>query len=137
MKTLPENILKCMPKEQREPLGKGFKTSAEAVATFETKNERQVQKHIANYLRQHSIWFSQSRTDKRTTNGNGTPDFLFSALLPYNDHQNRIYPIAIEVKFGDGKLSKEQEDVRGQMVLNGWCYFVVHSLQEVIAILAL
>lgn len=134
MKTLPENILKCLSKEQREPLGKGFKTSAEANAKFEAKNEREIQKHIANYLRLKGIWFAQSRTDKKTTTALGQPDFIASCWLMSG---NKLIPrpIAFEVKYQNGKLSDIQEKVKNHMELCGWEVFVVRSLQEVIEIL--
>lgn len=134
MKPLPENFLNKMSPADRRPMGKAGVTNAEALAKFEAKNERELQKQIAAYLRRHNIWFAQSRTDKRTTNGLGQPDFLLST---YPDGSSFPQPYALEVKFRNGKLSDEQEEVRQKMIRCGWHYQIVRSLKEVIELLKL
>lgn len=128
-KVLPDSVLRCMSKSDRKSVGQ--QTCAEAFAKYEAKNEREIQKQIAAYLRRNNIWFAQSRTDKRTTNGNGTPDFIFSKYITVNHAQ----PFAIEVKYGKGELSDEQAEVMNKMIRDGWHYKIVRSLKEVINLL--
>ena len=40
------------------------------------KDEREIQKQIAGYLRLIGAYYIQSRMDRRTTNQTGTPDFI-------------------------------------------------------------
>jgi hypothetical protein len=40
------------------------------------KDEREIQKQIAGYLRLIGAYYVQSRTDRKTTNQTGTPDFI-------------------------------------------------------------
>lgn len=113
-------------------MGKAGVTSAEAQSKHDAVAEREVHKHIANWLRQHDIWFCHSRMDRKTTNQNGCPDFLFvwqpvyAIVAPV--------PMAIEVKVGNNKLSEEQKRVRLDMIRNGWNYHVVSSLDDLRAI---
>lgn len=131
--TLPDSVLRCMPKDARVPMGKAGVTSAEAQVKHDAVAEREVHKHISNWLRQHDIWFCHSRMDRKTTNQNGTPDFLFVATMPaWEGAQSLVKdrPIAIEVKVNGNELSEDQIRVRTQMVTNGWYYHVVSSLEE-------
>lgn len=130
--TLPENFLRCMSAEDRKLLGKGGMTADEALEKYEARNEKQLQEQICNYLRLHGIWFARSRMDRATTNGLGQPDFI--ASLPREKNYGMTYPspVAIEVKFGNGELSDDQERVREQMLKCGWEYHVVRTFQEAV-----
>lgn len=124
-----------MSKEDRSHMGRAGLTAVEADGKQAEKSERDVQKQIANWLRLKGIFFVWSRMDKKTTNYCGTPDFIFSYVEQYRVFEcvrPMARPMAIEVKFGKGKLSEEQEKVMEQMKKNGWRYHVVHSLKEVI-----
>lgn len=107
---IPDNILKLMPKEERARLGISGVTKEEAQHSFEIKNERELQKLIRNELLRRDIPHSWSRTDKRTTNVVGWPDFTF----PINGYYGFI-----EVKYSGGQLSKEQEKVIESLIANG------------------
>ncbi len=127
---LPENILRRMEPKERAKLGKAGKTAEECSEIVLAKREKDVQKHISNWLRQKDIFFFWSRTDRRTTTQPGTPDFAFICFRHRmsSDAPSKMMPCAVEVKVGGNKLSPEQEKVRKQMVENGWNYFVVDSL---------
>src|SRR5438105_3384705 len=86
----------------------------------EVKTEKLLQEQIANWLRQHDTWFCRSRMDRKTSNGLGTPDFLFT--WPYQ--RGGFAPVAVECKIGNATLSEEQERVRKEMLDCGWFYFV-------------
>lgn len=87
------------------------------------ENEKQLQEQIANWLRLHDTWFTRNRMDRKTTNSVGTPDFLCAI---------KGIPVAIECKMVGNPLSPEQEQVRLQMQANGWQYWTVYRLEEVI-----
>lgn len=132
---LPDNILRRMDPRDRAKLGKAGVTAAEAGEKRLRKEESELHKHIANYLRQHNVWFSHSRMDRKTTQQCGTPDFLLCYI--YFGAMIEKMPTAIEVKVGGRKLTQDQESVREQMVANGWRYHVVSSLQELVEIVKL
>lgn len=117
-KALPQRIIDLMEKPERKDIG--VKTSGEIAEKIEVENERELQNQCANLLRLRSIWFFQSRMDRRTTNPVGTPDFLFAV---------KGTPIAVECKIGAGILSREQEDSMYHMAKNGWICAVVRSVK--------
>lgn len=123
-KALPQRIIDLMEKPERKDLG--VKTSGEIAEKIEAENERELQNQCANLLRLRSIWFFQSRMDRRTTNPVGTPDFLFAI---------HGVPIAVECKTDSGKLRDEQEDTMSHMTQNGWRCVVIRSVQEMKVVL--
>src|SRR5687768_11329105 len=125
---LPESTLRCMSPEDRRQLGKGGLTAAEATAKAEARNEKELQRQIYQFLRQRGYVAFRSRTDKRTTNNIGTPDFLLSV------HGKSV---ALEVKTATGKTSPEQDRLHEQMVnsQNGWSLWVVGDVESVKRIL--
>lgn len=127
MKTLPENILKRMSKADRAKLGKSGLLACEAQARYNAKSEKRVHTQIENWLRLNDIFYVHSRTDRKTTNQVGLPDFLFA--WPF---AGEIRPVAVEVKVNGNKLSPEQAKVRQQMIRNWWKYFLVSSLGDMI-----
>lgn len=72
---LPQNIVDRMDPKDRAALGQ--KSSAEARAAAIAKDERELQKQIAGYLRLLNVWHVQSRMDRKTSNTVGAPDFIF------------------------------------------------------------
>lgn len=119
-----------MSKADREALGKGGMTAEEALARAEVKNERDLQKQIVALLRLKGIEPIISRMDKRTSNNVGTPDILF-AIDVYDDPSYDV-PCAWEVKFGDGKLSVEQQQMHVRMSTppNSWRIKIIRSVDE-------
>lgn len=131
MTDLPENILKRLSPEDRKTLGKSGMLASEAQTKIDGKRESLVHRDIENWLRQRGIFFIHSRTDKKTTNANGTPDFIFMwCFYDYVDKAHIYTGMAIEVKVNGNNLSPEQLTVKAQMEANGWNYFVVASLDE-------
>jgi hypothetical protein len=74
---VPGNLLACMSEADQRRFSRSGRTPAEAREAAVAKDERELQRQIANYLRLHGIWFTQSRMDRRTSNTVGTPDFIF------------------------------------------------------------
>ena len=121
MNVLPNNILVRMSPADRKQLGKAGLTAAECAEKAAVKNERELQKLIANELLRNGIYYTQSATHKRTTNALGTPDFIFCVKGQY---------CAVEVKHGNGKVRPEQSFALSEIRLNGGRAEVVHSFQE-------
>lgn len=130
-KILPDSFLRCMAKDERKSIGQ--KTSAECQEIVLAKREKEIHRNIENWLRQREIFYVHSRTDKRTTNAKGVPDFIFAWRLEGPGEPAK--PTAVEVKVGPNILTNEQIAVRDQMQGNGWRYHVVSSLPELMAYL--
>lgn len=118
---LPNNILKAMSPADRLPLGKAGKTNAEIQAGIVAKNEKELQRHIANLLNLRGIIYFQSRFGKPTTIRKSAPDFLFVF---------RKQPMAWEVKFGNNKLSDEQYEMAVKMGANGWQCKTIYTIEQ-------
>ena len=98
------------------------------------KPEEELHAMIRKLLDGLGILYVRSRTDKRTTQQKGVPDFLMGIQSP----DGLCWPVAWECKVEGRKLSEEQElwkldATRGR---NGWHYSVIHNLTEACASLA-
>lgn len=128
-KVLPENILKCLPKDTRKSIGQ--MTSAEALAKQEERLEKDIHKNISGWLHIRNVFFIRSRMDKRTTNGNGLPDYV--VVLPALIAGNLPRCLMVEVKLPKKKLSQDQEDFHANYLNKTGCRVqVVYSLQDFI-----
>lgn len=132
MKPLPDNILRRMSKQDRA----GQLTAAEVLLKQEIQNEGQLQKQIISWLTLKDIFVISSRFGVKSKLRLGTPDLCFCWIEMLDGCPYRR-PVALEVKFGKNDLSDEQEKVKPQMILNGWLYYTVRSLNEVIEIVRL
>jgi len=121
MNVLPDNILKHMATEDRRQLGKPGRTWDEAETAREDKLEAELQKQVANLLRQRDIWFGRSKMNKRSRYTKGAPDFIFAW---------RNLPFAFECKVNKREPSTDQIDCHAHMRRNGWMVFVVRSLTQ-------
>jgi hypothetical protein len=119
---ITEGMLKCMRADQRKPMGKAGRTIEEIDEANAVEFERDLQRDIANYLRQRNITAISSRMDKRTRNTKGCPDFLFAI---------NGRPIAIEAKRPGGKLRPDQEAMRDGLLNDGWTHIVCYRLSQV------
>ncbi len=117
---LPPNILEKMAPADRAAIGQ--KSGAELRAVAVTKDEREIQKLIAGYLRLLDVWAAQSRMDRRTSNTVGTPDFLFC-------YRGRF--VAWEVKCSWARnLRPEQAQARDAIIAQGGEWRLITSLAE-------
>jgi hypothetical protein len=141
MKVLPESFLRCMRPKDRAELGRAGQLQVEVDAKAEVKSERDLQRLIDQYLRLRGVVPIRSRMDRKTSNNVGTPDFLFAVRgRRWDGGDQRVIETvacAFEVKLPGKKLDPEQEKMRVAMTKppNGWHYHVVHSVEEVKAIL--
>ncbi len=74
--------------------------------------------------------------DRKTTQQRGVPDFMFAYVRAFGVADFAM-PTAVEVKVGTNKLTEDQEGVRTAMEKNGWQYFVVSSLEELMKVVRL
>lgn len=117
---LPPHFLDKIDPRDRRALG--LRSDAERRETAVAKDEREIQKQIANYLRLLNIWFAQSRMDRRTSNTVGTPDFLFC-------YHGRF--VAWEVKCPWSRcLRMEQAMARKAILAQRGQWRMITSLQE-------
>jgi len=107
----------------------GIVTNEERMKKMIAKSERQLQSQIVQYLRLRGLEVLWHRTDKKSHATIGWPDITFSAKVGAFP-----MPVAIEVKFGSGTLSREQNDLlaRLQASPNFWRVLVVRNFVEVV-----
>lgn len=140
---LPDSVLRLMDPAIRASLGKHYRTWDEIQQKALMDTERKLHHDIENLLRLKNVCYFHSRTDRKTTRPKGEPDFLLSVLmqkLTKSDPTNVVpvtVAIALEVKLPGKKLSPEQEEMFRRMTAfpNGWMCRVVHSVDDVLAIL--
>lgn len=130
---LPPHVLKCIAPEDRKALGKAGLTPEEVLAKAQLRNERDLQRTIVSLLRLKGIEPLWHRTDKRSHATIGWPDITFSTVHRV-DGWDDFCPQAWEVKFEDGELSVEQQQmmIRLQSPPNGWRVRVIRSVNEAI-----
>lgn len=122
---LPDKMLARMSKAERAKLGPNVMTSDEAMARFVAKSEKELQNKMAQLLDLRGIAYMRQRMDKRATGTVGWPDFTFAIRS-----HHCAFPIAVEVKYEDGKQSKEQRDCIAKMKRDGWNVYEVRTFQE-------
>lgn len=122
-KVIPENIRRCMPREDRQAIGQAAMTNADAQAKIDGKRERELQENIASLLRQRNIWFMRQRMDRKTTGTVGAPDFLFAI---------NGKACAFEVKLPGENPTEDQGKCMLAMEDDGWFVRVVRSEMEAI-----
>jgi hypothetical protein len=118
---IPDNILRLMPKEERERLGKAGITRDEAVQSAEAKNERDLQDQIQAFLQIREIIVGRQRMDKKSNMIEGWPDIVFCY---------RGIPWAWEVKLPGKEPEPHQQACLEKMRANGWRVAVVSSVSH-------
>lgn len=130
-KSLPENIRKCMPKEDRKVLDTPTLSESDEKALW--AKEKKLQEQVASLLRLKNIWYHRSRMDKKTRGPKGTPDFLFSFNARRWTHDGGLVyqavPIAWECKVDNKPLTDDQADTQDLMIQNGWNFRTIYSLE--------
>lgn len=121
MKVLPENILKCMSKEEREKYAKGQLTSEEALDKWARNQERKVHNLFINWLLLHELDYDHSRMDKKATIKKGRADF--------HVWKGRFHCF-VEFKSEHGRLRPEQKDFVERCQAKGVPILVTTSFVE-------
>jgi len=98
-KMLPENIRRCMPKEDRKELR--IMTNDEAAAKVARGEELKLHAQFESWCRRNQVLFVHSRTDRKSTIAPGHPDFT---LL--RDGKGCL----VEFKAENGSLSDDQRE---------------------------
>jgi hypothetical protein len=124
---LPQRYIELMSVVDRATLG--VKTKDEMAKAWKAKSERDLQRQIVQYLRLRGIEVLWHATHKKSTATVGWPDVIFSVMTGGFSRA-----VAIEVKFGSGTCSREQNDVHQRMKTrpNAWDVRVVTSFTEVV-----
>lgn len=132
MKPLPERMLRLMSVQDRASIGQ--KTKAEVLEQGEVKSERQLQGMIVNLLRLRGIEPLWHRCDKKGRATVGWPDITFAVQTgryTYNNEPRftQSIPCCWEVKL-NGKLSEDQRKMMETLVLGGWRWRLIRSVDE-------
>lgn len=119
----PERFLSRLSSDDRKLLGQ--QTSAEAVAKYIRRTEKQEHKDFSNWLKLNRVLSRSDRMDKRTSGTVGWPDYeLF--------HQGKV--LFLEFKVAGNKLSLEQEAIISRLTGEGFIVAIPQSAAEAIRI---
>lgn len=118
---LPEKFRRRMQKEDRTT--PETRTNDDAREKNEAKSEKALQALIMSYLRGKEIEPGCQRMDRKSNMALGWPDIVFAF---------HGVPVALEVKVGANKQTPEQVALQSRLEADGWLYFVVRSLDDVI-----
>lgn len=120
-------MIRLISPEDRKRLG--IKTFDEMTKKIQVKNERELQRQIVNYLRLRGIEVLWHGTHKKSTATVGWPDIVFAAMVA-----GFPTPCGWEIKFGNGTLTKEQNDMlaRLQARPNAWRIRVIRTFIEAV-----
>jgi hypothetical protein len=119
-KAIPQHVLKLMPKEQRNPLGKAGLTTEEVDAKTAVKLEKQLHEQCLALLMIRGVFCVHSRMDRKATTPVGTPDLCFAV---------DGIPCAVDLKRPGEHPTPDQVKVMQQMMDNGWRVRVLTSLE--------
>lgn len=121
-KLLPENIRKCMPKEDRQKTG-----ALTLVEVFEKEargEEIKTHNKFMDWCRLNGVSFVHSRTDRKSTIRSGHPDFT---LLWHGRG------CCVEFKAPGGRLSEDQSEAIAELAKNGVPCLVTSDLSAAIS----
>jgi hypothetical protein len=123
---LPDHVLeKIADPAERRRLGKAGRTTDERLIKAGLELEREEHKKFLGYLDRNEFAYHHARTDRRTTDNLGVPDFIIGCRIG----------LAIEFKRRGGKLTSEQEVWRARHEARGGVYKIVCSYAQAVAIL--
>lgn len=124
---IPDRIVRMLPPEERQRLGRHCATAEERQARIDAKSEKELQERIASLLRQRQIEFFRQRMDRQTTGTVGWPDFTFCL--------DGLF-CAVEVKLPGQHPTAEQLACMARLMRDGAFVRVVRSEAEFLACLA-
>ena len=119
-----------MSKEER-PSGVAGMLPEEINSRITLKLEKELQKQIMGWLEIHDVFAARQRMDKKSNLRPGYPDIWFVWRSSYG----MPVPVAVECKVGGERQTREQMQAQARMEKDGWRYFLVRSLPELIEIL--
>jgi len=127
---LPEHILRLMGQEDRQALGKGAITAAEATERAIGRREREEQKIFNTWLNvklaERKLYPINPRSDKASTIRRGHPDYTI--FLP----NARV--LLLEMKVQDGILSADQIQCIGLLAELGYEVEIPNSAAQAISV---
>lgn len=101
-KSLPDALLRKIPKADRVAMGKAGRTFEEALASQLVKSEKELQLRCVQLCDQRNLFYIRARMDKKTTTRKGL--FDMTVFLPSGKY------LAVEFKIADGELREEQKE---------------------------
>jgi hypothetical protein len=101
------------------------RTMAESIIKAGLELEREEHAKFQSHLDREDYAYIHSRTDRRTTQNLGVPDFYIGGRIG----------LAIEFKRKDGKLSPQQEEWRRRHEARNGIYVIVETYQQALEIL--
>lgn len=119
----PDNILRCMNPSDRKAMGKAGMTQCEATAINVARLEKEIHTTLGQWLRLNDFVFIHSRTDKRSTQEKGVPDFIIM-------RNNRV--LCIECKLPSNKLQPDQEAFKAKLERNGMPLHIAYDAETCI-----
>jgi hypothetical protein len=101
-----------------------------------TGKESELHKQIEDELKKRRWYFVHSRTDRKTTQNLGVPDFIVAATSSIEDLECSV-PVTywIEVKRKGNKLSPEQTITKHILTALGHNYACVYSFEEFLSVI--
>ncbi len=125
---LPNSFLRRMAPEARKSMGKAGMTSVEANAKYERGKEKELQRDIANLLRQRGLFFLQAPFGRKSGLPDGWPDF--SVFCKKGNYE------FFEAKAEGGNLSPEQFGFTERLkAYRGHGVWIIRNLDELKKIL--
>lgn len=112
--------LNMIGKADRRVIGRSAITTEEAHEHRAVRLERELHDQCLSLLRIRGIFCVHSRTDRKATTPEGTPDLVFAL---------HGYAMAVELKRPGEEPRPEQMKVMQQMQVNGWTVAVITSLE--------
>lgn len=128
MTFVPANITACMSPDDQRAFSPTRRTPEETREAAAAKDEREIQRQVANYLRLLRVPFNQDAMNKRRTGTLGWPDFTF----PYRGRCDaRARFVAWEVKpVWSQKLRPEQSAVAEAIKATGAEWRLITSVAD-------
>jgi hypothetical protein len=124
---LPQRVIDRMSELDRQQYALHVGNSNAGFTTYELEQkvnaraERELQKHVRQYLSQKEVVFICPPMFKRSELPPGWPDFTFAFCG---------VPIIWECKSSAGKLRESQKQVVAQLGDNGWRFRIIRSLEQ-------
>jgi hypothetical protein len=107
---------------KRDRVAANVQTKAEAGDKFTARLEREMHKQFSQWLDLNGLFYIHSRTDKRTTQRKGLPDYFVIGKET----------LVVELKTETGRLSSEQQQILDELSQRGVTCMVTSSVVDAI-----
>ena len=125
-KSLPENLRRCIPKEERQK-DAALQTSEEIADKQAMENEREMHDCFERWCKVNDLDFVHSRMDRKSTIEAGWPDFTILRGIQY-----AAKACCVEFKHGDNVLQPIQTEVIARLQTRGIPVLVTNNVAQAI-----